>query len=191
MSLTRTVFAAGITGLVAGLMGQASEAIAADKIVLTYGPISMRVPITELEDLAATGETSGQLQELLKLANQEPTSVQTTLTDPVPVNLTVLDLALNSLPGEWVLDQVGEIIHPASGAGSRQALRSALIAAAADDNEITLLEVMQAYPTPELMVRGDRLLETYNRLYEIVAPLEALLEPLEDLADIFETDILP
>ncbi|RZM82447.1 alpha/beta hydrolase [Leptolyngbya iicbica] len=184
MKLTGKAWVAGLAGVLASLLGQGTAAIAAEKIVLTYGPISMRVPITELEGLAETGEASGQLEQLLKLANQEPTSVQTTLTDPVPVNLTVLDLALNSLPGEWALDQVGEIIHPASGAGSRQALRSALIAAAADDNEITLLEVMQAYPTPELMVRGDRLLETYNRLYDI-------LEPLEALADIFETDILP
>ncbi|WP_204141653.1 alpha/beta hydrolase [Halomicronema sp. CCY15110] len=183
MKLTGKVLLTGLAGGVAALLGQASGAIAAEKIVLTYGPISMQVPITELEDLAATGEPSGQLEQLLKLANQEPASVQTTLTDPVPVNLTVLDFALNSLPGEWALDQVGEIIHPASGAGSRQALRSAIIASAADDNEITLLEVMQAYPTPELMVRGDRLLETYNQLYDI-------LEPLEALADIFETDIL-
>ena len=184
MRLTGKALWVAAAGLMAGLMGQVPEAIAAEKIVLTYGPISMRVPITELEDLAETGEPSGQLQELLKLANQEPESVQTTLTDPVSVNLTVLDLALNSLPGEWALDQIGEIIHPASGEGSRQALRSALIAAAADDDEITLLEVMQAYPTPELMVRGDRLLETYNQLYDI-------LEPLEALADIFETDIFP
>ncbi len=182
MKVTRTAWVAGIVGLVAGLLGSSSGAIAAEKIVLTYGPVSMQVPITDLEELAETGEPSGQLQELLTLANQEPAAVQTTLTDSVPVNLVVLDLALNSLPGEWVLDQIGETIHPASGNGGRQALRSALITAASDDNEITLLEVMQAYPTPELMVRGDRLVETYNRLYEI-------LEPLEALADIFEEDL--
>ncbi|MEM9118095.1 MAG: alpha/beta hydrolase [Cyanobacteria bacterium P01_F01_bin.56] len=182
MKLTRTTWVAGLVGVAAAGLGSMSEAIAAEKVVLTYGPISMQVPITELEELAETGAPSGQLQELLALSNQEPEAVRTTLTDPVPVNLTVLDLALNSLPGEWVLDQMSEIIHPPSGTGSRQALRSALVNAASDDNEITLLEVMQAYPTPELMVRGDRLIETYNRLYEI-------LEPLEALADILEEDI--
>ncbi|NEQ44089.1 MAG: alpha/beta hydrolase [Leptolyngbya sp. SIOISBB] len=182
MKFTQTALLTGILGLAAGFLGGVSEAIAAEKIVLTYGPLSMPVPITDLEELAETGEPSGPLEELLTLANQEPAAVQTTLTDSVPVNLVVLDLALNSLPGEWVLDQIGETIHPPSGTGSRQALRSAIIGAASDDNEITLLEVMQAYPTPELIVRGDRLLDTYNRLYEI-------LEPLEALADIFDEDI--
>jgi hypothetical protein len=182
MKLTGKVFLAGILGSVAGLVGQASGAIAADKVVLTYGPVSMRVPIAELEQLAETGETSGQLDTLLNLAGQDSATVQTTLTDPVPVNLLVLDTALNSLPGEWLLDRIAETIHPASGQGGRQALRSALVSSAADDNEITLLEVMQNYPTPEVVVRGDRLLETYNRLYDI-------LEPLEALADIFEEDL--
>jgi len=182
MKLTGKVFLAGIVGSVVGLVGQASGAIAAETVILTYGPVSMGVPIAELEQLAATGESSGQLDTLLTLASQDPASVQTTLTDPVPVNLLVLDRALNSLPGEWLLDRIAETIHPASGRGGRQALRSALVSSAADDNEITLLEVMQNYPTPEVVVRGDRLLETYNRLYDI-------LEPLEALADIFEEDL--
>ena len=182
MKFTPTALVTGLLGLAVGGLGNVSEAIAAEKIVLTYGPISMPVPMADLEEFAETGEPSDELQELLTLANQEPETVRTTLTDPVPVNLVVLDLALNSSPGEWVLDQIGATIHPASGAGSRQALRSALIGAASDDNEITLLEVMQAYPTPELTVRGDRLIETYNRLYDV-------LEPLEALADIFDEDM--
>ena len=111
MKLQGKVFVAGIAGLMAGLVGRIPGAIAAEKIVLTYGPVSMRVPITELENLAETGEPSGQLEQLLKLANQEPASVQTTLTDPVPVNLTVLDMALNSLPGEWALDRVESLMR--------------------------------------------------------------------------------
>lgn len=182
MKFTRTAVLTGILGLVAGFLGGVSEAIAAETIVLTYGPLSIPVPMTDLEEFAETGEPSDELQELFSLASQEPETVRTTLTDSVPVNLVVLDLALNSRPGEWVLDQIGETIHPASGTSSRQALRSALVGAASDDNEITLLEVMQAYPTPELTVRGDRLVETYNRLYDI-------LEPLEALADIFDEDI--
>lgn len=182
MKLKGTTVIAGLAGLVTGLLSYLPGAIAAETVLLTYGPLSMSVPITELETLAETGEPSGQLEQLLKLANQDPASIQSTLNDPVSVNLVVLDMALNSPPGEWALDRVGEVIHPASGAASRQALRAALIGSASDDNEITLLEVLQAYPTQELVVRGDRLVETYNRLYEI-------LEPLEGLAEILGRDI--
>lgn len=173
-----TVFTSAM-GFAVGLLSNLSSAIAADMIVLTYGPLAIDLPIADLEAFAEEGEASDELANLLDLAGQEPDQLRTTLNEPVPVNLTVLDLALNSPPGEWVLDRVSETIHPASGEAGRLALRSALIGSAATDDEITLLEVMQTYPSPEIVVQGDRLLETYNRLNDV-------LEPLKELAEIFQ-----
>ena len=166
----------GVTGLIANW----GEAIAADRIVLTYGYLSMDIPMEELTTFAETGEPSDELARLLNTAGQDPAMFRSTLNEPVELSPTVVDFVLNTTPGEWMLDRVSETIHPASGQGGRLALRSALIGAAADDGEITLLEVMETYPTPEIVVRGDRLLETYNRIYEV-------LEPLEDLADVLRT----
>jgi hypothetical protein len=168
------------TGFITALVMSQGEAIAAERVVLTYGLLSMDIPIEELSTFAETGETSDELARLLDLAGQDPERFRSTLNEPVELSPTVVDFALNTIPGEWMLDRVSETIHPASGQGGRLALRSALIGAAADDGEITLLEVMETYPTPEIVVRGDRLLETYNRIYEV-------LEPLEDLADVLRT----
>ena len=151
--------------------------IAAEKVVLTYGFMSMEIPIEDLTTFAESGETSDDLAALFDLAGQDPVPMRDTLNTPVSVNPTVLDLALNSPPGEWMLDRVSETIHPASGEAGQLALRAALIGASSSDHELTLLEVMQVYPTPEIVVQGDRLVETYTQLYEV-------LEPLEDLADI-------
>ncbi|MEM6838738.1 MAG: alpha/beta hydrolase [Cyanobacteria bacterium P01_C01_bin.120] len=178
MSIRKTSLFAGLVGFTSGLLAHLGGAIAADMVVLTYGPLAIDVPIEDLAVFAESGETSDELGDLLQLAGQDPAQVRNTLNEPVPVNLTVLDLALNSPPGEWMLDRVSETIHPASGEAGRLALRSALIGAASTDNEITLLEVMQAYPSPEIVVRGDRLVETYNRINDI-------LEPLADLATIW------
>lgn len=153
------------------------EAIAADKVVLTYGFLSMDVPIADLEALAESGETSEELSSLLTLAGQNPETLRTTLTEPIPLSPIVLDYALNSSAGEWMLDQISETIHPASGEAGKLALRSALIGASSDDRQVTLLEVMQLYPSPEIVVQGDRLVETYNTVYDVI-------EPLQDLADI-------
>jgi len=174
-------------GLTAGLLGQLGGAIAAETVRLTYGPVAMNIPIAELETFAETGEPSDQLEQLFDLANQDPARVRSTLNDPVAVNPVALDMVLNSLPGEWMLDRVSDTIHPASGQAGRQALRAALIGSASDDNEITLLEVMQTYPTPEIVVRGDRLLETYNRINDILGPLEDLADVFQEIADMFET----
>jgi len=168
------------SGLAMGLLVSTSEAIAADRVVLTYGLISMDIPIEDLATFAESGEESDELSRLLDMAGQDPEALRSTLTEPVNLSPTVVDFALNTPPGEWVLDRVSETIHPASGEAGRLALRSALIGASADDHEITLIEVMQLYPSPDIVVQGDRLLETYNRLYEV-------LEPLADLADILRT----
>jgi hypothetical protein len=169
-----------VSGLAMGLLMSTGKAIAADRVVLTYGLISMDIPIEDLANFAESGEESDELSRLLDVAGQDPEVLRSTLTEPVNLSPTVVDFALNTPPGEWVLDRVSETIHPASGEAGRLALRSALIGASADDNEITLIEVMQLYPSPDIVVQGDRLLETYNRLYEV-------LEPLADLADILRT----
>ena len=160
-----------------GWLGTTVSAIAAETVVLTYGFVNLEIPIEDLEALAAGEETSRELERLLEVADQDPNTLRTTLNAPIEVSPVVLDTALNSPPGEWVLDQVSETIQTSSGVAGRQALRGALIGASADDNQITLLELMQVYPSPEIVVEGDRLLEIYTELYDV-------LEPLQDLADI-------
>ena len=88
------------------------SAIAAEKVVLTYGFLSMDIPIEDLAAFAEGEETSNDLEELFTLSGQDPAQMRDTLNTPVSVNPTVLDLALNSPPGEWMLDRVSETIHP-------------------------------------------------------------------------------
>ena len=162
-------------------LSQAQPAIAADTILLTYGFLSMDIPIADMETFAAGEEPSGELSELLTLAGQEPDTLRTSLNTPIPVNTIVLDVVLNSPPGEWVLDTVSETIQPTSGVAGRSALRAAIVGAAADDDTLTLLEVMQVYPSPDLVVQGDRLMETYSQLYEMLEPLQELAKIIDEL----------
>ena len=168
-------------GIAVILASTAQSVIAAERVVLTYGFFSMSIPIEDLEMLAETGETSGELEQLLDMANQEPEELRTALNQPVELPLTVLDLTLNSPPGEWMLDRVSETIQPASGKGGRSALRAALIGASADDNQLTMLELMQVYPSPEIVVQGDRVLEAYGYVSDVIEPLQDLAEVLDSV----------
>lgn len=178
----KTVLAA-TSGLVVGGFGGMAEAIAAESIILDYGIFSMDIPVEDLETLAETGEASDELARLLKQVGQEPETLQATLNQSIEVSPVVLDTALNSFPGEWVLEQISETIQPASGLEGRRALRGALIGAAADDNKITLLELMQGYPSPEVKVDGERLLAFYSQLATVVEPLMDIAKILEVLQD--------
>lgn len=181
MSMEWKHWALGLCGLATGLVGLSGNAIAAETVVLTYGFLSVDIPIEDLQTLSETGETSDELDRLLDMTSQDPEVLRTTLNEPVELNSTFLDMALSSPPGDWLLDQLGEMIQPAAGeAGGRTALRAALIGAASDDNQVTLMELMQVYPSSEIIVKGDRVVEGYSQLYEA-------LEPLIDLAEILQT----
>jgi hypothetical protein len=86
-----------------------------------------------------------------------------------------LDKALNSLPGEWLLDQLGQTIRPVSGEASRQALRSALVLSASNDGELTLLEVLQTYPTETVVLEVDQVESVLARIDTLLQPLSHLL----------------
>lgn len=157
-------------GMAAGLGLAMDAATAAEQVVLTYGSLSLEIPITELDTLAETGEASDELTSLLALANQEPETLRTALQTPMPVNSFVASFFLNSPPGERLLDLVGEAVQPTSGEdGSNLALRSAIIASAVD-GEVSLLEVLKVYPSPDIVVQGDRLVEVYNQVYGMIGP---------------------
>lgn len=156
-----------------------SPAVAAEKVVLKYSIFRINIPISELETFVETGEMSSKMKAILGKAGENPESVRQTLTKPIKVSPTFLERNLNSLPGDFVLDRVGKIIHTPSGEANREALRSALVLSAREDNRVTLLEVMQNYPTEEIHVEGERLVEAYGKIAGLVETVDSLRDRLE------------
>lgn len=154
------------------MLGMADGVRAADTVLLRYRAFGRAVPVADLATLATTGEAPESLDGLLKMAGQDPAALQDLLTREASVNPTLLDRTLNSWPGEWALDQLGEAIHPPSGEASRQALRAAIVLSAADDQQLSLLEVLEKYPTPQVVVEGDRIESAYRRLVNVLNPLD-------------------
>jgi len=158
-----------------------SAAEAAQKVVLKYSVMRMTLPVTELEIFAETGKMSPALEMLLGKANKDPETVRRSLTRSVKVSQRFLEQTLNSQIGEVILDEVGQVIRTPSGEDNRQALRSALVLSARDDNEITLLEAMKNYPTSEVYVEGDKLVEAYGKLVALSEELGGVSERLQDI----------
>lgn len=158
-----------------------TSVVAAEKVVLKYSIIRLTIPVSELETFAETGQMSPALDSLLGKAKKNPDQVRRALMQPIKVRQKFLDQALNSKPGEILLDQVGEVIHTPSGAADRQALRAALVLSASNDDQMTLLEVIKNYPTPEVDVEGDRLVEAYGKIAALGAQLGNATERLQDL----------
>ncbi|NES80894.1 MAG: alpha/beta hydrolase [Moorea sp. SIO2B7] len=145
--------------------------IAAESVVLKYSFLRETISIPELSTFTETGELSPSLRAYLKMANKEPNDLGEVLTQEIEVEPILLSKILNSFPGELLLDQLSELIRTPTGRASRQSLRAALVSSALPDGDITLIEVLENYPTPEIHVEGDRLVEIYNQINAVVGSI--------------------
>lgn len=133
-----------------------SPALANKSLVLQFGPFGRSISMTDLTRFAETGELSRGWRFFFNVAGVNPENVRTALNQEVSVGLKVLDRRLNSLLGEFLLYQVGQVVHTPSKTANIQALRSAAILSASD-NRLSLLEILQRYPTRQVHLNGVRL----------------------------------
>lgn len=151
---------------------------AAERVVLRYRIFRQSLSVEELSRFAETGELSRTLRSNLALARQDPQQVRRYLTEPVKVNPIFLDRLLNSPVGNTLLDEVSQVIYTPSRRADRQALRAALVLSARD-GQLSLIEVLQNYPTQEVQVDGDRLEVAYRQLRRLGGRVQDLLSRVQ------------
>ncbi|BAU42472.1 hypothetical protein O77CONTIG1_02293 [Leptolyngbya sp. O-77] len=167
-----------------GVLGATAPASAAESVVVNFGPLSRSFSITEFQTLAETGQPSRKLRWYLNTAGVKPSTVQSLLTQDVPLPLEFADQILNSLPGEFGLYQLGQIISPNSQEASLQAMRAAVVLSAADDNRVSMLEILENYPTQELHIDGLGLMRTARDVQNLMSgsggTIEGIARGLEE-----------
>lgn len=150
-----------------GILLAAPGAIAAESVVLRYRIFQASVPVSDLTTLAETGEASPELASYLRRAGRSPEELKQILTREVSVNPQLFSRILNSPIGNVALDQLGQSIHTPSRSADRQALRAALQLSTADDGSMSLIELIQNYPTQQVHVDGDRVVTAINDIQSI------------------------
>jgi hypothetical protein len=149
-----------------------SSALAAERVILKYSVLRESISVSDLTAFADKGEISPALQAHLRLSKQDPEAVRRSLTRPVTINPILLDRVLNSPIGNVLLDPLSQAIRTPKGGADRAALRSALTLSASGDSKLSILEVVQKYPTQEVLLDGDRLVDAYKRLSELADRLQ-------------------
>ena len=144
------------------------KTIAADTVVVKYGWLRETVSLEELKNFSQTGETSTKLDFYLKASKQDPERVRKILSKPIPVDGVMLSDMLNNPLGGIVLNSFSDVITTPSKRASKQSLRGALVTSALDNNDISIIEVLENYPTSEVHLEGDRLMETYDKIESVL-----------------------
>ncbi|GAB4369756.1 MAG: hypothetical protein Kow00121_09930 [Elainellaceae cyanobacterium] len=134
-----------------------SPALANKSLVFQFGPFGRSISMKDLTDFAETGELSRGWRFFFNAAGVDPEAVRSALNQEVSVNLRFLDQTLNSLLGEFLLYQVGQVVHTRSHTANIQALRSASVLSVVEDDRLSLLEILQQYPTRQVYINGLQL----------------------------------
>lgn len=155
---------------------------AADRIYFTYGPLGRSIAISDLRTFVDTGETTRQLRWYLNFAKVKPEDLRQVLSKEVGISFGFVNRTMYTIPGEFVLFQVGQIVHTKSRQGAVQikALRSTFVAATADDNKISLIEFLEDYPTPELYVDGVVLARVARQVKGFVDRIEPTIAVIQE-----------
>jgi predicted dienelactone hydrolase len=151
----------GLTGLAAlsSLALSATTGLAAEEVYIDYSLLSRSVPTASLAAYAETGEADEALSPYLDfLDSEQQEDLRTALTASREVELVPLTQWFYTPMGANVLLFAGNLIRTDAGLNGQQALRSSFIASASEDGSISLLDLIENFPTPGLRLDLDQLL---------------------------------
>lgn len=137
-----------IAGLGAAIaLNSTAAAFSAERIEFFIGPFEPVIWVEDLEALAKDDIVTERFRPFAKrLDEQQLQELRAFLNRSVDVDLITLSQFTYWQVGERFLDRAGQVVQTDSFLNGSRALRAALIAAAADGEGVTFLEVMQEFP---------------------------------------------
>lgn len=141
----------------------AAPVAAAERIEFFIGPGGIRlyegrIWVEDLEALAADGTVTPRFRTVAHvLGPDQLAELRTFLNTPLDVDLVTLSQFTYWQVGERFLDRMGQVVQTNSFQNGSRALRAALLAAAADGDGVTPLEVMQEFPLEVIQLDVDLL----------------------------------
>lgn len=139
-----------------------SETLAAERLSLSFGIIQRSISIESLETYAHTGKLNNELKTYFQYAPKEQlTQLREVLLTPIPLNNVEISQFLYTPIGENLLEKLENIIQGESGntkvgntsrTSGFYAMRAALILAASNSKEFTILDILEKFPSNKISI---------------------------------------
>jgi hypothetical protein len=136
-------------------------------------PSEVTLSLNEIKQFVQSGELRQQVRDFFNINRQDPGPIQRVMTEQIRVPENFGQNFLNSSAGEFVLIQLQKFIQSSNGATD---LRSALRDSIQDDRNISLLEVIEKYPEPQVTVDITSLVKAYGDVSTFVDRILPALE---------------
>lgn len=155
----------------------ATNAEALEELRLSYSGLQFAtLSIDELETFAETGQPSQDIAALLRLIDADQEAILRLLTTDVTVSGQLLSDASQTFVGESFFQLIGTTISlPDAATPSWIYLRDAVVAAAADDR-INFLEVLQVFEAEAVVVETEQVGQVIQKIQTDTETLETFFE---------------
>jgi predicted dienelactone hydrolase len=139
--------------------------LSAETIFISYGPLDFSLPVSSLENFAKTGEVDRSLSFYARFLGEEGlANLREFLQRRLDVTPVVVSQLTYTPIGEQVLQKLGRVIRTETGLDGFYALRAALILSAADQEGMTMVNIMRQFPTPGIRMNANQLLQLQRQL---------------------------
>jgi predicted dienelactone hydrolase len=183
-------------GTIAMTMGSVR---AAERVELGFGPIGLGIPVSELETYAKKGRIGRELDGFLSpLSQRDRQYVRQFLSTRSDLSQRQVAQFLNSALGKKLLIYLGDLVQIDRDVNGAKAIRTGLIAAAADRQGLSVISFLRKYPTSIVRLNLQKGFEVANRLdrleqetAQIVSGVEQLSAQLARSEPKIDTQVLP
>jgi predicted dienelactone hydrolase len=146
-----------------------NPAIGAERIYASYSILESSISVDALETYAKTGKLEGNLAYYARyLDPQQLKRLRRILIAPIDLGPVEVSQFLYTPIGETLLNRLGNVIKTEARQPGFYALRSALILAAAEPEGLTLLNILQKFPTRGIRIDLERSLDIASELESFV-----------------------
>jgi hypothetical protein len=153
IKLSGLVTATAITVAGVGLVSLPAQA--AERILIPAGPLTVNLPVSEIEAYVRTGQTGTEFGQMISsLPPERAQQLKRVMGTRLPFGESAMKRMLRSPMSNNLLSQLADVMKPPtnSSVSATEAWRKALLRAS--DNStggFTLLDVVRAYPTQEVV----------------------------------------
>ncbi len=154
--------------------------LGAEDIAFNYGILEFSVSIESLEKYVNTGEIESDLGLLANfLTEKQLTDLKSLLI--VKADLTPVAVAqfFYSSQGETILERLGQIVQTPAHQHGFYAIRSALILASADQEGLTLLNILKKFPLPRIKINSAIGFDFMDQLSNLIKDTQESLNLIE------------
>lgn len=163
----------------ASVMAIAPAASGAERIQFFVGPLEPTLWVEDLAIFAAEGTITEQFRPFAqRLTEQQCQELRTFLNWHLDVDLVTISQFTYWQVGERFLERMGQVVQTDNFLNGSRPMRAALIAATADGDGLTPLEVMQEFPLDTIQLDHALLQQVMQENRRFYASREAIIQQL-------------